>query len=642
MAFQEKLKLELVLTAGDQSFSIPGGQVKHFSVRLAPYGFTASVSFWTSLEKQDAPLFAAFRAPDLLQLRLSVARVYPMEGTPPAPLVVQGLVRTRSLAGLSHGGLDGEERAFRHYSLEFADAAQVLWRQHRPTELYTDKTVADLLTAHKAGPLQLTCDWDVLQDEHPLLCLALGEDERRTSFYDFVLWYTHSRGGVWSYDSQKDTYLLAGKKPQGGTAATLDRREVERVDVQLPPPIRHAARVLNALAQGSTTVALEQAQAAQGISHDVLLRTPLTSVAEQRQTLEKGRLRVQQRQLQVTFRQLPTVAVHPGALVRLEGGLWNSALTGGGEDQRVLSLELEGRALREGPHDEQQSPDAGYSLEMAARLEPKSEPVPTFPAYRSPRYPLYVEGKVVSPGGQEKDRSWFLLEDEKTSISQHRVQVPLWNKTVSIPAEPGFFPGHFYFPPYKNGRVLLALYFERAELRRFLDWGDTVHMPQDGQGDQMLLGKNDTSQTALSHDYQDSKPVWNLRRVSAADKQTVRISEGTMLLKVEEEQGAQKSESTYDVTPKVEAAKGDFSMAVGGAIGDTKASYRQSVGNIQAGIDSATAETMAALASARAALGAKVAAAKGELTGALDGFADRSAQVQGAATEARAALEKLR
>ena len=39
MTFQEKLKLELVLTAGGQSFSIPGGQVKHFSVRLAPYGF---------------------------------------------------------------------------------------------------------------------------------------------------------------------------------------------------------------------------------------------------------------------------------------------------------------------------------------------------------------------------------------------------------------------------------------------------------------------------------------------------------------------------------------------------------------------------------------------------------------------------
>jgi hypothetical protein len=644
MAFQEKLKLELSLTIGGESFSIPGGQVKHFSVRLANHGFTASVSFWTALQKADTPLFVAFQTSGLIQVQLSVSGVYPTEVTPPSPLlVVKGLVRARSLTGLSHGSHDGAERSFRLYSLEFADPAQVLWRQHRPTELHTQKKLADLLDAHK-GPLTLSYDWDVLQAEHPMLCLALGSDDRRTSFYDFVLWFVHTRNGVWTYDSRQNQYLLSDSKSSTGQAAVLDSREVERMDVQLqlPAPIRHGARVLNALANGPTTVALPQDQAVEGISHDVLLRTPIASQAEQRQTLEKSRLKLRRRRLQVTFQQLPTVAVHPGSLLKLKGFHWNSDQKGVGEDLRVLSLELDVRALRQGPHDEQQATEAGYELEMSALLEQKSDPVPTFPAYRVPRYPIYVEGKVHSPGGQETDRLWFIVEDDKTSVSNYRVTVPLWNKTVSVPAQPHFFPGHFYFPPYKNERVLLGLHFLHAELHRFLDWGENVRMPQDGQGDQMLLGKNKTSQTGISHDYQEAKPVWNLLRVSAADTQTVRISEGNLLIKVEEKQGAVAATPTYDVTPQVEAAKGDLAMGVSGAIGETTAAYQGAMANVKGRIEGATSETVAALESARAEVGAKVAAARAALSGALSGFSDKAAPLSSAAAEAKAALGKLR
>lgn len=642
MTFQEKLKFELTLTLGDQSFSIPGGQVKHFSARLANHGFTASVSFWTSLEKADAPLFTAFKTPDLLQVRVSVTGAFPTGSTPaPAPLVVQGLARERRLSGTTHGGLEGEERSFRHYTVEFADAAQVLWRQHRPTELYTQKKLADVLDAHKAS-LQLTYDWDVLQAELPLFCLALGEDDPRTSFYDFVLWYMHANNGVWTYQSQQDSYVLSGTKSTAGRAATLSRREVDRVQLQVPPVIRHAARVLNGVANGPTTESLEQDQSAQSISHDVLLRTPIPSEAEQRQALEKARLKARRRWLHLTFRQLPTVPVYPGALLRLEGGLWSSAMKGAGEDLRVLTLDLDIRALREGVHDEQQATQAGYAAEVSARLEQKADPVATFPPFRPPRYPIFVEGKVVSPGGEETDRTWFIVEDEKTSVSQYRMTVPMWNKTVHVPAEPNMFPGHYYFPPYKNERVLLALFLERAELHRYLDWAENVRMPQDGQGDQMLLGKNKTSQTGLTHDFQDSKPVWNLLRVNSGDTQTVKISEGAMLLQVKEKPGSVAVTATYDVSPQVEAAKGDLSMSVGGAIGDTTAAYQGAMTNVRGKLEDASAGTMAALETAQAELGAKVAEARSELTGALDALSGKTAQLGAAATDAKAALGKLR
>src|SRR4051812_26014188 len=82
--FQEELRLGLTLTLGGQSFTIPGGQVKHLAVRMGSHGFTGSVSFWTSLEKKDAPLFTAFCKPDLAQVKLTVAAVDPSLDTPPA------------------------------------------------------------------------------------------------------------------------------------------------------------------------------------------------------------------------------------------------------------------------------------------------------------------------------------------------------------------------------------------------------------------------------------------------------------------------------------------------------------------------------------------------------------------------------
>ncbi|PTL85395.1 hypothetical protein [Vitiosangium sp. GDMCC 1.1324] len=640
-AFQEELRFELTLTVGGKSFSIPGGQLKHLSARMANHGFTASVTFWSSLEKKDAPLFTALQKPDLVQVRLSVAAVDPELDPPPAPLVLQGLVRSRRLVAETHGATKSADRVFRRYTLEFADAAQVLWRQHRPVELHTNISMQEVLDAHKAS-LQLSYDWAVLRQKQEMLCLALGADVPGVSFYDFVLWYVHTRNGVFSYDSQQNQYLLTDSKPSSGQAAPLSRQRVQHVQVQLPQPIRHGTRVLNALANGPTTTALAQDQAVTGVSHDVLLRTPITAQAEQRQKLEKTRLQVRQRQLLVSFKRFPSVDVFPGALLRLEGPLWPSALTGLGEDQRVLELELEAHAEREGQHDEQQSKEANYQVLLSARLESSSEPLVTLPPYRVPRYPIHVEGLVHSPGGEPQDRRYLIIEDEKTSLSYFRMTVPLWNQTVSVPAEPTLFPGQFFFPPYKNTRVMVALHFERAELIRFLDWKEGVRTPQDGQGDQLLLGWNKTSQTAFTHDFQDENPMWRMHRTNSGDTQIVRMGEGHLFIQVKESPSGGPPTPTYDVTPQVEAAKGDLSSAVGSAIGETSAAYQGAMGAVRAKMKSAQAETKAALSGARAEVGAKVAEAKSGLQGASSRLSQGVSKLSGAAEAAKAALEKLR
>ncbi len=639
-AFQEELKFELTLTIGGKAFSIPGGQVKHLSVRMASHGFTASVTFWTSLEKKDAPLFTAFQKPDLVQIRLSVAAVDPSLDSPPAPLVLQGLARSRRLVAETHGTAKGAQLVFRRYTLEFADAAQVLWRQHRPIELLTDISMQEVLEAHKAN-LQLSYDWAVLRQKQEMLCLALGADAPGVSFYDFVLWYVHAHNGVFTYDSQKNQYLLSDSKPSSGKASPLNRLQVQHVQVDLPQPIRHGTRVLNALANGPTTTALAQPQAVAGVSHDVLLRTPITSQAEQRQKLEKTRLQVRQRQLRMSFKKFPSVDVFPGALLLLEGALWPASLTGRDEEQRVLELELEAHAEDEGQHDNQQTTQARYQVLLSARLESASEALVTLPPYRAPRYPIHVEALVHSPGGEPQDRRYLIVDDEKTSLSSFRMMVPLWNQTVSVPAEPIHFPGHFFFPPYKNTRVLVALHFAHAEFVRFLDWKEGVRTPQDGQGDQILLGWNKTSQTAFTHDFQDDKPVWRMHRTNGGDTQIVRMGEGHLFIQVKESQSGGPPTPTYDVSPQVEAAKGDLSAAVGGAIGETSAAYQGAMAAVRAKMKSAQAEAKAALSGARAEVGGKVAEARSELEGANSRLSQGVGKLSGTAEAAKAALKKL-
>jgi hypothetical protein len=639
-AFQEDLQVELTLTIGGKSFSIPGGQVKHLAVRLASHGFTASVTFWTSLEKKDAPLFTAFSKPDLVQVRLSVAAVDPALDSPPAPLVLQGLVRSRRIVAETHGTAKSDQRVFRRYTIELADAAQVLWRQHRPVELLTDISMAEVIDAHKAS-LQITQDWAVLRQKLPMLCLALGADAPEVSFYDFVLWYVDANHGVFSYDNQKNEYLLADSKPSSGKAAPLDQLRVQHVQVHLPPPIRHGVRVLNALANGPTTVPIEQAQAITGVSHDVLLRTPITAQAEQRQKLEKTRLQVRQRQLQVSFKKFPSMDVFPGALLRLEGALWPAGFTGRDEDMRVLELELEAHAERDGQHDKQQAKTADYQVLLGLRMESASEPVVTLPPYRAPRYPIHVEGLVHSPGGEAQDRRYLIVDDEKTSLSYFQMMVPLWNQVVSVRAEPIHFPGHFFFPPYKNTRVLVELHFDRAELVRFIDWKEGVRTPLDGQGDQILLGLNKTSQTGFTHDFQDDKPVWRMLRTSGGDTQIIRMGEGHLFIQVKESPAGGPPTPTYDVSPQVDAAKGDLSASVGGAIGETSAAYQGAMTAVRAKMKSAQAEAKAALSGARAEVGGKVAEAKSGIQGATSKMSQGVGKVSGAAEAAKAALKKL-
>jgi hypothetical protein len=117
------------------------------------------------------------------------------------------------------------------------------------------------------------------------------------------------------------------------------------------------------------------------------------------------------------------------------------------------------------------------------------------------------------------------------------VKIPLFeDQIIPAPFNPNLLPGHFYFPAYKGERMLVALDFQRAWIKRFLDWRTGARMPQDGQGVQLLVGKTPENGTALKHYYTDDKPVLLMQRTHDKDTQKIQLNEGTLLIQVKEEQ----------------------------------------------------------------------------------------------------------
>ena len=115
--------------------------------------------------------------------------------------------------------------------------------------------------------------------------------------------------------------------------------------------------------------------------------------------------------------------------------------------------------------------------------------------------------------------------------------MPLWDdQKVIVPFEPYYQSGHFYFPAYKDERVLLELEFDRARIRAFLDWRPGARLPADTQGNQLLVGKGDKNETSIRHVYVDAKPTLTIERSMDKDQQVITISEGTIRLETQEKQ----------------------------------------------------------------------------------------------------------
>ena len=545
------LKCTLSLTIDGTVYKVPGGQLRSVALTLESHGFDGRVEF--ALADDSAlggpytdTLYTAFVGDSLIAVTLSVET--PLVDRPPksgaTPLELQGLVSERSVVEHAVAKKLGTSR-LRRYQLRFVDPAQLVWRQHFPCELYTKKTWQEVISANLAGLVKVSYDWALLTEAQPHVFLGHEPAAGAASFYDFVVWLADTRGGFFSYDYAAKSYRLTGSKPAAGPATQLHPEDVAGLRLELPVLPRHSLRVHNTYTEQAKTTSVPPTQTTRSISgvhHDYLLRTPIAGQVDTRVMLEQQRLNAAPESLlRVEFARWPTSPLCPGSACTLtETSNFVAAdavlpTPFSGATARIRTLRLAGEAVVQELDHGFGADRTAFRLQASVQLELESTKAPPKIAYLPPSYPRLLEGKVVSEEGEASDETYQIYEDADTSVESYQVQLPLFsNQKILVDFQPLLASGHFYFPAYKNARVLVAVELGRAWLVRYLDWRSEARLPKETQGNNLLVGKTPQSGASLRHLYEDNKPVFRLIRTHDKDTQLIEIAEGHLLIRVKE------------------------------------------------------------------------------------------------------------
>jgi hypothetical protein len=542
MGFSDRLTLGLTLTIGDKQHEIPGSAVKALALDLHSYGFSGAVEFVVIDDadqggQEDDELIADFVTADLIVVDLSVKTQFPDPETEQAiePVRVTGLCTARSVEEIPDRAPD-RTLIWRRYRVEIADPARVLWSQHFPVELYTQKSLKDVIIAQQNTRIRVTHEWEALAAPAPQVFLHLRPEDE-ASFYDFLAWYVDRHAGVWIHDYADRSYRLSAARDASATPEELVGDDVASLRVVYPEVARYQRSVVNTFAGAAAIKPIANERSLDPIRQDYLVRFPIAQHLDDRVALEKSRLVVRSRELEIVFARWPRVTFGPGSLIKfLSENLFAPAalqLTGA---FRVFHHRLEARARDPHPEVDRDLSSTSYEIELSARLEQQDETYPRLPSYVQPTYPGHVEGKVVSEQGADADLTYQFYTDEDTSLDHYKISIPVWSdQVITAPYHPGHGSGKVYVPLYKGARVLLEMHLFHAAVARVLDWREGVRLAQDAQGEQIFWGKRATAGTMVNHRYDDDKPVFRIARAHDKDKATIEIKEGVLTLQVKED-----------------------------------------------------------------------------------------------------------
>ncbi|HWU87368.1 MAG TPA: hypothetical protein VN253_08835 [Kofleriaceae bacterium] len=540
--FADRLAVTLTLTIGGTAHAISGGAVQELALDLRSYGFSGSLAFLVQDDSAHGggftdELLADFLKPDLIEVSVQVAAAYAsLAGDEIQPIALAGLVTEKSVSEIRFRETKDVPVLVRRYRIAFADPAQVLWGQHHPCQLYTHKSMVDVMNDHLGDKITVSYDFSALTEarRQVFLHLPLGG----ASFWDFVSWYLDGCGGVLTYDYAQASYVIAATKSEEGTPIKLFGDDLAGAELYLPAVPRYAPRVLNSYAASPRTEAVTQAQAQTGIRSDVLIRTPIAQQVDSQVTLQGTLTPIPCYEAHLGFGRMPAEALVPGTLVEIPAAnRWSSESSLVGVTWRVRRLRVRAEAPP-GPLDRDlQRASTGYRVEVDAELEQKAEPRIDRPPFRAPSYPGLVEGKVVSEQGEETDKTYQVYRDADTSLDEYQVKIPLWeDQIVSAPLEPILGSGNIYLPSYRDERVLVALDVHGAQIVRLLEWRAGAPLSMDVQGEHILFGKSDQSHTSVNHVYDGENPVLSVARTHQKDTSLIQLREGSLFIQVKEDQ----------------------------------------------------------------------------------------------------------
>lgn len=638
VAFSDRLAGQLELAIGGDTLKFPAGSLERIVIRATVYGFEAEVVVGVVCDHTPDESFAKLTKSDLMTATLTLANGnegYADEEA--AKWILKGPVTWRRLAETTADDKTGTPVVLRKHTLKFLDPARAFWSRHRPIELFTGASMKEVLTAYLPAGLQLDASWNTLDESLDMICVGTGS-EQKASFYDLLIWFVHQHHGVMEFDAAKSKLRFAAAKSKSKDKRKLDPDIVAHLRTLPVEPLRRSGAVLNAYSEAATlkkTIANEFA--IQGARRDALLRSPLQTLMDRLVGFETARLAAAAPGIDVAFSRLPPALLFPNTTVTLSDE-YSAALHPSKKAYRVVEAQLE--AHIEAPVDVGDPDDDSAVFRLSYRLscEAQNDPRPRLPAFVAPTYPVVVEGKVLASAGGNEDRTWTAEENEINALHAYRVNIPLWNKIVKTPFIPDLQPGHFFFPAYKNQRVLVALYFDRADIVGYLDWAG--RLAQTTQGNDLVLGKRDKDETVARHVYDQAKPTLTVTRKLAGDTQTITVTEGVIRFVVEELKESPTPAPQYNLTPKVDAAVDEMASEVRANVTKMSGSFEASMGSATASLDAAQAEVEGALEGSAATIAAKIALAEGELQSMMASATEAIVTATATVDEAKADLVK--
>lgn len=534
--FTNRLTTTLTLTIKGKKLVVPAGNLKQFRVELEPWGFRAEASFWhvSQAKESEDEIFAPFIKDDPIEASLKIDRTFDTVGESADPLVVSGWVESRRVLERAFEGLSGAPVLHRRYRITFRDPLAVKLDVHRPVGLYVNTTLKNLISKELPTGLSLTSKWKGATTTYPVLSVGLGADPGGASFRDFLFWLGTREGYEIAWDADKKTYTLDDTKPKAGKTEPIPIDDVDFVEAVFDEPPRFAIDVLNGAAEAKTRKKrVTNSRAYKGARQDDLLVTPIAKEVEGAAAAARERIKAPSPGLEVVFARFPSVTMRVGRIYDFSED-WSRRLSTDKKTFRLRSLVIDARAERQSATDDSDDDANTYELDVVAQFEDAKDKRLTAPPHVVPTYPFQLEGQVVSDVGKKDELTYQHHRDETKSLDYYLVKVPLFGLDVRAPFHPNTLSGHFYFPAYRDERVLLDLYLDGAAITRFLDWRPGARLPKESQGNHLLLGKKAEDQTSLRHVYEEAKPVLHIERTSGPDTQTIRVSEGRIRMETKE------------------------------------------------------------------------------------------------------------
>ena len=542
-------RLEISSVIAPTPILLSGHNVQHFELDLRGYGFSGELSVLVSDDQSLASeardtLLALFRAPDLIKLRLTLqaARVDQDVNTVPVPLELDALVSERALS--EHVAKLGDAPlSFRRYVVRFADAAQVLWRQHFPCELFTNKSLRQVIDSYRTTHLVIEYPDVEVGQVRPMIFLGCDAEHRRgerASFYDLLMWRLDEMDKVFVYDYTRKVYQIHGTKPRP-VVFDLIPHDIDRIATYYPEYPRYQKNVLNDFVEDVRNRVIDNLKKVNTLRQDHLFNSMIGRDFDREVQERTTAFRMPKPELVMHYHAFPTKPYAPNVGIDfrldredLEAEDIALPVEAALEVCRVYRVHLRGRrddtdvrAVYDG------LVPATFRLRACAWMELASDGELRLPAYTLPRYPVAIEGRVVSEAGTPLDETYQFYPETLSRIPRYKVMIPLWaNQIITTPYIPNTLPGQFYFPLYKYERVLVDLFFERAQICEMREWRATAQLPMDTQGDQLLLGKTPINRTSMVHWYENLNPVFEIERLNQFDNEVLKLAEGNMLLQV--------------------------------------------------------------------------------------------------------------